>query len=189
MKQLRMAQTSPDHPQTSLTEKRNTKSNESSHTDNSDNQNDFNISSNGRDIPKATTHGNQLTKSTPLNLSNIINPQDDISHLQPTITYKNPSYKPSILYRMPNDLPHFPIKRLPKDFPIEELTPLKCSKYDFDPSEPRSHSIFRFRYKLGRKKLRDNWIVGFLVVKTGDSTCHPRDSKEGYLYRTILGFY
>ena len=30
---------------------------------------------------------------------------------------------------------------------------------------------------------------GFLVVKTGDSTCHLRDSKEGYLYRTILGFY
>ena len=30
--------------------------------------------------------------------------------------------------------------------------------------------------------------MGFLVVKTGDSTCRPRDSKEGYLYRTILGF-
>ena len=30
--------------------------------------------------------------------------------------------------------------------------------------------------------------MGFLVAKTGDSTCHPRDSKEGYLYRTILGF-
>ncbi len=30
--------------------------------------------------------------------------------------------------------------------------------------------------------------MGFLVVKTGDSTCRPRDSKEGYLYRTGLGF-
>ncbi len=30
--------------------------------------------------------------------------------------------------------------------------------------------------------------MGFLVVKTGDSTCHPRDSKEGYLYCTELGF-
>ncbi len=50
---------------------------------------------------------------------------------------------------MPNDLPRFPIKRLPKDFPIQSLTPLKRSKYNFDPSEPRSHSIFRFRYKLG----------------------------------------
>ena len=39
------------------------------------------------------------------------------------------------------------------------------------------------------EKLRDNWIVGFLVVKTGDSTCHPRDSKEGYLYRTELGVF
>ncbi len=58
--------------------------------------------------------------------------------------YKNPTSKTQTLYRMPNDLPRFPIKRLPKDFPIEKLTPLKCSKYDFDPSEPRSHSIFRF---------------------------------------------
>ncbi len=41
---------------------------------------------------------------------------------------------------------------------------------------------------MGREKLRDNWIVGFQVVKIGDSTCHPRDSKEGYLYCTILGF-
>src|SRR6266404_1161905 len=40
---------------------------------------------------------------------------------------------------MPNDLPCFPIKRLPKDFPIQDLTPLKRSKYDFDPSEPCSH--------------------------------------------------
>ncbi len=50
---------------------------------------------------------------------------------------------------MPNDPPHFPIKRLPKDFPTKDLTPLKCSKYNFDPSEPCSHSIFCFRYKLG----------------------------------------
>ena len=50
---------------------------------------------------------------------------------------------------MPSDLPRFPIKRLPKDFPIKDLTPLKHSNYDFDPSEPHSHSIFRFRYKLG----------------------------------------
>src|SRR6266436_1102855 len=48
-------------------------------------------------------------------------------------------------YRMPNDLPRFPIKQLPKDFPIEQLTPLKRSKYDFDPSESRSNSIFRFQ--------------------------------------------
>ncbi len=50
---------------------------------------------------------------------------------------------------MPNDLPHFPIKQLPKDFPNKDLTPLKCSNYDFDPFEPRSHSIFCFRHKLG----------------------------------------
>ncbi len=30
--------------------------------------------------------------------------------------------------------------------------------------------------------------MGFLIVKTGDSTCRPRDSKEGYLYHTELGF-
>ncbi len=30
--------------------------------------------------------------------------------------------------------------------------------------------------------------MGFLVVKTGDSTCHPSDDKEGYLYHTRLGF-
>ncbi len=41
---------------------------------------------------------------------------------------------------------------------------------------------------MKREKLRDEQIVGFLVAKTGDSTCHPRDSKEGYLYRTVLGF-
>ncbi len=62
------------------------KSNESLHTDNLDNQNDFNISSNGKDTPKVTTHGNQLIKSMPLKLSSIINPQDDISHLQSNIS-------------------------------------------------------------------------------------------------------
>src|SRR6266446_3626465 len=86
MKQLRTAQTSPDHLLTSLMEKKNTKSNESSHTDNSDGRNGFNISSNGRDIPKATTHGNQLTRSMPLNLSSIINPQEPISHPQPILS-------------------------------------------------------------------------------------------------------
>src|SRR6266403_1273315 len=89
MKQLRMAQTSPDHHLTSLMEKKNTKLNESSHTDNSDNQNDCNISSNGRDTPKVTTHGNQLTKSMPPNLSSIINPQEPISHPQPTFSQQS----------------------------------------------------------------------------------------------------
>src|SRR6266446_6627050 len=92
MKQLRMAQTSPDHPLTLSTEKKNTKSNRSSHTDNSDDRNSFNISSNGKDTPKATTHGSQLTRSMPLNLSSIINPQRPISHPQPTIS------QPSIKY-------------------------------------------------------------------------------------------
>ncbi len=63
-------------------------------------------------------------------------------------TYKNPSYRPPNPHQMPNDLPHFPIKQLPKDFPIEKLTPLKLFKYDFNPSEPHSHSIFCFCYKL-----------------------------------------
>ena len=26
--------------------------------------------------------------------------------------------------------------------------------------------------------------IGFSAMQTGDSTCHPKDSKEGYLYRT-----
>src|SRR6266446_9483444 len=86
MKQLRTAQTSPDHLPISSTEKKNTKSNESSHTDSSDEQNDFNISSNGRDTPKVTTPGSQLTMSMPLILSSIINPQRPISHPQPTIS-------------------------------------------------------------------------------------------------------
>src|SRR6266403_280276 len=86
MKQLRMARTSPDRPLTSSTEKRNTKLNESSHTGNLDGQNDCNTSSNGRDTPKAITHGNQLIKSMPLNLSSIINPQRYISHPQSIIS-------------------------------------------------------------------------------------------------------
>src|SRR6266404_7767316 len=86
MKQLRTVQTSPDHLLTLSTEKRNTKLNESSHTDNSDDQNGCNISSSGKDTPKATTHGNQLTRFTPLNLSSIINPQEPISHPQLTFS-------------------------------------------------------------------------------------------------------
>jgi len=81
-----MAQTLPDHPLTSLTEKRNTKSNESSHTDNLNGQDAFNTSSNGRDTPKVTTHGNQLIRFMPLTLSSIINPQEYISHPQSTIS-------------------------------------------------------------------------------------------------------
>src|SRR6266436_1695982 len=86
MKRLRTAQTSPDHLLTSLTEKRSTKSNESSHTDNLDDQNSSDTSLNGRDTPKATTHGNQLIKSMPLTLSSIINLQRHISHSKPTIS-------------------------------------------------------------------------------------------------------
>src|SRR6266404_3966521 len=92
MKQLHTAQTSPDHPLTLLTEKKNTKSNESSHTDSLDDQNNFNISSNGRDTPKVTTHGSQLTKFMPLNLSSIINPQERISHPQPTFSQQSEKY-------------------------------------------------------------------------------------------------
>src|SRR6266446_3133248 len=86
MKQLRTAQTSPDHLLTLSTEKKNTKLNESSHTDNSDGRNDCNTSSNGKDTPKATTHGNQLTRFMPLNLSSIINLQEPISHPQSTLS-------------------------------------------------------------------------------------------------------
>src|SRR6266478_4703223 len=89
MKRLCTAQTSPDHLLTSSTEKKNTKSNESSHTDNSDERNNFNISSNGRDTPKVTTHGNQLTRFMPLNLLSIINPQEPISHPQPTFSQQS----------------------------------------------------------------------------------------------------
>ncbi len=71
---------------------------------------------------------------------------------------------------MPNDLPRFPIKRLPKDFPTKDLTPLKRSQYDFDPSEPRSHSIFRFRYKLRTDHVSiHHWCYElFLLFRTDD---------------------
>ncbi|SRR6266478_1164765 len=92
MKQLRTAQTSPDCLLTLLTEKKSMKLNESLHTGNSDDQNNFNISSNGKDTPKATTHGNQLTRFPPLNLSSIINPQEPISHPQPTISQPSRRY-------------------------------------------------------------------------------------------------
>src|SRR6266403_1058997 len=92
MKQLRTVQTSPDHLPTLLTEKRNTKLNESSHTDNLDDQNGCSISSNGKDTPKATIHGNQLTKFMPLNLSSIINPQEAISHPQSTVSQQSGGY-------------------------------------------------------------------------------------------------
>src|SRR6266478_4459619 len=92
MKQLRTAQTSPDHLLTLSTEKRNTKLNESSHTDNSDDQNNCSISSNGRGTPKVTTHGNRLSKFMPLNWSNIINPQQRISHPQYTLSQQLEKY-------------------------------------------------------------------------------------------------
>src|SRR6266481_8941741 len=89
MKQLRTAQTSPDHLLILLMEKKNTKSNVSSHTDNSDDQNDCNTLSNGKGTPKATTHGSQLTRSMPLNLSSITDPQQPISHLQSTVSQQS----------------------------------------------------------------------------------------------------
>ncbi len=92
MKQLRMVQTSPDHLLTLSMEKRNTKSNESSHTNILDDQNGSNTLSNGRDTLKATTHGNQLTRFMPLNLSSIINPQEPISHPQPTFSQQLERY-------------------------------------------------------------------------------------------------
>src|SRR6266436_2593556 len=92
MKQLRTAQTSPDRLLTLSMEKRNTKWNELSHTDNSDDRNDCNTSSNGKNIPKATTHGSQLTKFMPLNLSSITDPQQLISHLQPTFSQQLKRY-------------------------------------------------------------------------------------------------
>src|SRR6266478_5768382 len=92
MKQLRMAQTLPDHLLTLLMEKRNTKSNVSSHTDNLDDQNGCNILSNGKDTLKATTHGNQLTKFMPLNLSSITDPQELISHPQPSVSQQSRKY-------------------------------------------------------------------------------------------------
>ncbi len=83
-------------------------------------------------------------------MTSVIHSPASVSHKNNTSVstipnaYKNPTNDTPTLYQMPNDLPRFPIKCLPKDFPIKELTPLKRSKYDFDPSEPRSHSIFRF---------------------------------------------
>src|SRR6266403_846819 len=82
MKQLRMAQTSPDHLLTSLTEKKNTKSNGSSHTDSSDDQNGCNTSSNG----------SQLIKFMPPNWSSITNPQKHISHPQPSLSQQPEKY-------------------------------------------------------------------------------------------------
>jgi len=73
-------------------EKKSTKSNGSSHTDNSGDQNDYNISLNGKATPKAITHGSQLTKFTPLNLSSIINPQEPISHPQHTFSQRPKKY-------------------------------------------------------------------------------------------------
>src|SRR6266446_1743552 len=106
MRRLRTAQTSPGHLLTSLMEKRNTKSNKLSHTDNSDDQNGCNTSSNGKDTHKATTHGNQLIRFMPLNLSSIINPQEPISHPQPTfsqqpekcISQHHSCYEPFLLF-------------------------------------------------------------------------------------------
>src|SRR6266404_8870872 len=92
MKRLRTAQTSPDRPLTLLMGKKSTKSNESSHTDNSDDRSGCNISSNGRDTPKVTTHGSQRTRFMPLNLSSIINPQELISHPQPTFSQQLERY-------------------------------------------------------------------------------------------------
>src|SRR6266403_3487238 len=89
MKQPRTVQTSPNHLLTLSMEKRNTKLNESLHTDNSDDRNGCNTSSNGKDTPKVTTHGNQLTRFTPRNLSSIINPQKPISHPQPTFSQQS----------------------------------------------------------------------------------------------------
>jgi len=90
MKRKPTDQTSPDHHLTSLTARKNTKWKELSHTDSPDDQNNSNTSSSGRDIPKATTHGSQLIKYMPLNLSSIINPQSIISHLQLTINHPQP---------------------------------------------------------------------------------------------------
>src|SRR6266436_2450195 len=92
MKQPRTAQTSPGHLLTSSTEKRNTKSNGSSHTDSLDDRNGCNTSLNGRDTPKATTHGSQLIKFMPLKLSSIINPQEPISHPQHTFSQQSEKY-------------------------------------------------------------------------------------------------
>src|SRR6266404_2585644 len=82
-------------------------------------------------------------------------------HKKRTVSNRNEGVKRRTIstrktHRMPNDLPRFPIKQLPKDFPIEQLTPLKRSKYDFDPSESRSNSIFHFHYKLSSKHVLEH---------------------------------
>ena len=42
-----------------------------------------------------------------------------------------------------------------------------------------------FRWKVERESEENKAEqIGFSAMQTGDSTCHPRDSKEGYLYRT-----
>jgi len=51
-----------------------------SHTENLGDQNTFNTSSNGKDTLKATTCGNLLIKCMLHSLSNITDPQQDISH-------------------------------------------------------------------------------------------------------------
>src|SRR6266403_870789 len=133
MKRLHTAQISPHHLLTLLMEKKNTKLNESSHTDNSDGRNGCNISSNGKDIPKATTHGNQLTRSMPLNLSSIINPQEPISHPQPTVSQQSERcisqhYPMSHLSGHDSTESHTssyngPASPTPVDTPLEEFPP------------------------------------------------------------------
>ena len=42
-----------------------------------------------------------------------------------------------------------------------------------------------FRQEVEREREEDKAEqIGFSASQTGDSTCHPRDSKEDYLYRT-----
>src|SRR6266403_173197 len=69
MKQLRTVQTSPDRLLTSSMEKKNTKSNESSHTDNSDERNAFQKTSPLRTSPSSNAPS---TTSTPPNPAPIV---------------------------------------------------------------------------------------------------------------------
>ncbi len=42
-----------------------------------------------------------------------------------------------------------------------------------------------FRWKVEHERGKNEAVqIGFSASKTEDSTCRPRDSKEGYLYRT-----
>ncbi len=42
-----------------------------------------------------------------------------------------------------------------------------------------------FRWKVEREREENEAEqIGFSASQTGDSTCCPKDSKEGYLYRT-----